>query len=225
MLVVESDAEHVRRPIGFTTDWINAAGAILLAEHERLDSLAWGLIAESAYQIGHESYEDWAERAAAGWGPVFEAAGLPMCQAVAGVSEVGTATIVRDAPEGPVAQSCVRGPFGAPCRDCAKCVRKSLLDAALRGVWPDDADLDTLFATRDARKSLEKVPIKHEDVVAWSAGRYTGAHPTMRLLQARTRSGDQDLDWLTRTYGPDLDLVPGSTARRSRPTWPGTSIR
>lgn len=207
-VVVDSDVEHLRIPVGFTSHFVNAAGAILLAEHERLDSLAWGVIAESAYGIGHERYVDWRSRNARWWGPTFAAAGLPMCNPVAGVSEVGTAMIVRRAPEGAVAQSCVRGEVDAPCRNCAKCVRKLLLDAAITGAWPDDAGLDALFRTRQASKFLGQQPIKHENVVAWIAGRYTGTNLTMRRLQERTRSGEQDLDWLTRSYGPAIELLP-----------------
>ena len=206
--VVESNVERVRDPVGFTSDWVTGAGAILLAERERLDSLAWGLVAESAYRIGHEHYLDWGERQRAGWGPVFAAAGLPMCQVVAGVSEVGTAAIVRRAPEGDLAQSCIRGTVGRPCRNCWKCFRKLLLDAALSDDWPGAAELDRLFRVRDARKMLAKYPIKHEDVVAWTAGRYRGDHHLMLLLKARTRAEDLDLDWLTRFYGPSLDLLP-----------------
>jgi len=206
--VAESDVEHVREPVGFTSDWINGAGAILLAERERLDSLAWGLIAESAYGIGHERYLDWGDRQRTGWGQVFAAAGLPMCQAVAGVSEVGTASIARRAPEGDLAQSCIRGTIGAPCRSCWKCFRKSLLDAALAGEWPSAAELDRLFRVPEAQRVLAKYPIKHEDVVAWTVGRYEGRHRLMRMLAARTQADRLDLDWLTRYYGPSMDLLP-----------------
>jgi hypothetical protein len=206
--VVESDVEYIRDPVGFTADWINGAGAILLADHERIDSLGWGLIAESAYGIGHEHFLDWRDRQGTGWGPVFAAAGLPMCQAVAGVSEVGTASIVRRAPDGDLAQSCIRGAVGAPCRNCWKCFRKSLLDAALAGEWPSPGELDRLFRVPEARGVLAKYPIRHEDVVAWTAGRYRGRHRLMRLLAARTWADRLELDWLTRFYGPSMDLLP-----------------
>jgi len=94
---VESDIEHLRTPIGFPTDWANAVGAVLLADRFNLDSISWGLIAESAYRIGHEEYQDWATRRRA-WAAVFEAAGLHFSAPVAGVSEVGTAMIVDASP-------------------------------------------------------------------------------------------------------------------------------
>ena len=59
---VESDIEYLRTPIGFPTDWANALGAVLLADRFNLDSISWGLVAESAYRIGHEEYQDWATR-------------------------------------------------------------------------------------------------------------------------------------------------------------------
>jgi hypothetical protein len=218
MRILETDVVHVRQPAGFTTDWVNAAGALLLADRDRVDSLAWGLIAESAYRIGHEHFMDWAERQASGWGPVFAASGLPMCQPVAGVSEVGTASIVRRAPDGDVSQSCARGDVAAPCRRCWKCFRKLLLDAALTGEWPTTTEIDGLLGSPDVVRFLGKVPIKHENVMAWIMGQYRGNHPVMRALVERTRPSTQDLDWLTRFYGPSLDLAPahhrpGITAR------------
>lgn len=206
--VVESDVEHVRSPVGFTSDWINGAGAILLADRERLDSIGWGLIAESAYGIGHEHFLDWRDRQATGWGPAFAAAGLPMCQAVAGVSEVGTASIVRGAPDGDLAQSCIRGEIGAPCGRCWKCFRKSLLDAALDGTWPSSRELDRLFRVPDVQRVLAMYPIKHENVVAWTVGRYSGRHRLMRLLARRTHADELALDWMTRYFGPSTELLP-----------------
>ena len=208
VLAVSTDLVHVRNPVGFTTDWVNAAPLLLLADAEHLDAVAWGLIAESAYHTGHERFGEWGDRQYGPWGLPFAAVGLPMCQPVAGVSEVGTARIVRAWEHGDLAQSCQLGDVGAPCRNCWKCFRKLLLDAALSGDWPTDAEVDALLRSDQARRTLAHYPIKHEDVVAWLLRDYPGTHPVLRQIVARTRAATLDLGWLERTYGPAIDTLP-----------------
>jgi hypothetical protein len=180
---------------------------MLLADIDRLGGLAWGVIAESAYQVGHERYRDWAERQGLLWGPLFAAVGLPMCQVTAGVSEVGTSTIVR-ATRPDLVASCQFGPLGAPCGECWKCFRKQLLDAALAGAWPSDEAIEAMLRSPAVKAKLMKSPIKHEDVLAWILARYRGRHPVMLHLAAQTHAHEQDLDWLTRYYGPSIDILP-----------------
>jgi hypothetical protein len=204
--VFETDMEHLRTPLGFPTDWSNAIGLVLMADRLRLRSIAWGVVAESAYRIGHEAFADWAKRRA-GWSRLFEAAGLHFDAPVAGVSEVGTATIVSQSSLAGVTQSCIRGGVGTPCGNCWKCFRKSLLDAAITGAWPSDRDLDRLFEVREVDQKLSKLPIPHENVIGWIAGRYRGSHPKMRLLRRRALPPGETFSWLERWYGPAGDLL------------------
>jgi hypothetical protein len=204
--VIETDMEHLRTPLGFPTDWANAIGLILMADHLRLRGIAWGVVAESAYRVGHEKFIDWADRRA-GWTRAFAAAGLHFDAPVAGVSEVGTTTIVSRSPLSSVVQSCIRGGVGAPCRNCWKCFRKSLLDAAISDHWPDDQELDRLFQVREVDQKLSKLPIPHENVIGWIAGRYPGAHPKMRLLRQRALPSGATFSWLEHWYGPSADLL------------------
>ena len=204
--IYETDMEYLRDPVGFPTDWSNAIGLVLLADRLRLDSISWGLVAESAYRIGHEVYTDWAIRRAA-WSRLFAAAGLHFNAPVAGVSEVGTTAIVATSPLAGIAQSCIRGGVGAPCGDCWKCFRKSMLDAARSGTWPADEELDRLFAVREVNQKLAQFPIPHEDVIGWIAGRYPGKHPKMQLLRERALPQGQTFSWLERWYGPSAELL------------------
>ena len=204
---VESDIEYLRTPIGFPTDWANALGAVLLADRFNLDSISWGLVAESAYRIGHEEYQDWATRRTA-WAAVFEAAGLHFTAPVAGVSEVGTAAIVAASPYRDLAQSCIRGSVGIPCRNCWKCFRKSLLEAAIESRWPSDDELDALFRIPEVGRKLNNLPIAHENVIAWLVARYPGRHPKMAIVRQRVGAGELQLDYLQRWYGPSAALFP-----------------
>jgi hypothetical protein len=206
---IQTDVEYLREPVGFPLDLSNALPAVLLADFRGIDAISWGTIAESAYKVGGKFYLDYAERPAyARFNALFSAAGLPFLNAVAGVSEVGTSLIVRRSEGAVVAQSCMRGGVGAPCRSCWKCFRKLLLDSALSGRWPDDAELDRLFSLREPVMYLRKVPVKHEDVITYLTSKYTGSHPMMRALRRRVGGDRVNVDWLTRHYRPALDLVP-----------------
>ena len=126
--IVHSDLEHVRSPVGFPTDVVNATPALLLADRLKLDSIAFGTIMESAYRTGHAHFQDYAQR----WhyvnlGGLFHAVGLPFNLVVAGVSEVGTCRMIQTAPLGHVAQSCIRGRRSRPYLNCWKASERSWL--------------------------------------------------------------------------------------------------
>jgi hypothetical protein len=206
--MVESDVEHIRGPVGFTTDWVNALPAILLADRLGIDSISWGHVAEELYNVAFERWVDWGTRLAEeGWDRVFGAAGLDFSTPVAGVSEVGTALINRGSPFGDLGESCIRGEVGAPCRNCAKCFRKSLLRNALDDRWPDDEGFERLFAIRDVWRNIDKVPMPREDVFSFIASRYRGRNGRMRLLAERL-STDEPLTWIERWYPPSAAHFP-----------------
>lgn len=209
--VVPTDFEHVRSPVGFPTIWSNAAGAVLLADEIQADAMSWGIIAESAYGVGGYAFVDWAGRPVNDqWADIFATVQLPFLQAVVGVSEVGTTRIVRASPFAGIPTSCVRGDAGTPCGRCVKCFRKSLLDLAVSGGSPSDADLDRFFLMPDVRSTVGKFPIKHEDVIAYIAATYRGSQPLMSLLRRRVRADILDLAWLDHWYRPSAAMLPES---------------
>ncbi len=196
-------------PVGFPTIWSNATAAILVADAVGADSMSWGIIAESGYGIGHRVFVDWAGRPVNDlWADVFAAVGLPVLQAIVGVSEVGTTRIVRASAFAEIPASCVRGAPRRACGRCAKCFRKSLLDLAVAGGSPSDAALDLLFSSKEVRKTLATFPIKHENVITYIAARYRGSHPLMNLLRRRVRGDVLDLDWLEHWYEPSAAMLP-----------------
>ncbi len=207
--VVQSDMEFIREPYGFPHDLANAIPAILSADRDRLDSIGWGAILESTYRIGSQIYQSYEDGPfIKQFGPLFDAVGLPIFNPVAGVSEVGTAMIVRSSPLGEIAQSCMRGTVGAPCRRCWKCTRKVLLDAALDGHWPSVVEINRMLTRGNTPYYLRKEPLKHEGVVAYLTAEYP-RHGTNDLLRALAdRIGGYPVDWLTRWYEPSMRWVP-----------------
>lgn len=206
---VPTDLEHTRKPIGFPHDFSNAVPAVLFADHDALDSIAWGGILESTYRVGALAFRDYVGSPwFVGLGPMFARVGLPVFNPVAGVSEVGTAMICLTSPFGSFSQSCMRGLVGAPCRNCWKCARKSILDASITGSWPSPEEIDALVSGPETAKFFAKEPLKHEGVVSYAAARYprSGASEFMKLL--RERVVRYETDHLARSYLPALGLVP-----------------
>jgi hypothetical protein len=207
--VVPSDLEFVRYPIGFPTDVANAIPALLMADGRRYDSISFGTVFESAYRVGKLEFTDYTTTDHHRYlGGLFAAVGVPFHQVTAGVSEVGTTMIVGASPYAAVAQSCLRGGPGTPCRQCPKCFRKTLLEAAVAGTQPDDALLDRLFSRADVRAKLTARFVKHENVFAYATSGYDGEHRLMQLLRRRVRGDTLPVGWMEHWYPPAAGLLP-----------------
>ena len=113
VMVVESDLEYIREPVGFPSDIANCIPAILTSRHLGLDSIAFGTVLESAYGVGHQKYINYPKGAHFRFfGTMLKSVGLEMSLPIAGVSEVGTAIINNNSNMGHLSQSCIRGPPG-----------------------------------------------------------------------------------------------------------------
>lgn len=212
--VVDSDLEYVRERAGYPEHYANGVPLVLAADHDRLRSVSWGTVAESAFDFGRTRFVPYLDRPYnRRWTDLFAAAGLPILNPVMGVTEVGTSRITLGSPYGHLAQSCVRGPLGAPCMACIKCFRKRLLDAGHTGTWPDDRELDELLSHYSVRQYLATTPLKHPLGLAWWVARYPGRHPVLRLLAQRLEvDGDDDLSFAERWYRPVIDHWPAEAA-------------
>ncbi|MBP51979.1 MAG: hypothetical protein CMI27_02420 [Opitutae bacterium] len=209
MRLIQCDLEYVRDPVGFPVDVANSVPAVLMADYLKLDCIGFGTIMESTYGTGHRLFRDYPNGTHyTYWGGLFKAAGLPFILPVAGISEVGTSIIVSQAPLGMVAQSCMRGVWKKPCLNCWKCFRKQLLDNAILKNQVEAQYLDELFNNKEASRFLGRVPIKHENVLAWSTHRLNSEHQLYSLLKERVQGHKEKLEWLEKWYSPSIDLIP-----------------
>lgn len=206
---IETDHEWVRNPVGFAIDPAPAVPLILLADMFNLDAITFGTIAESAYLTGKGYWADYKDRVIfTRWGALFEAVGLESYNATAGISEVGSSTIVRTSEFGHLAQSCIRGVPGQPCRACVKCFRKSLITASLTGEWPDEAEVGVMMANRTIRGFLDMHPIRFEIVLTSAMASYDGNDPLLLALQTRLAAKELDVSFTQGWYGPAMNLIP-----------------
>ncbi|MQM28987.1 DUF6395 domain-containing protein [Glycomyces albidus] len=211
--VVDSNVEYIRTPIGAPvhepSELSFAIPVILMADVDGLDAIGVGAVAVGAYGLGYERFTDIdADHPITQWAAVTEAVGLGSVNAVAGLGEVITAKITMQTwGERVLVQSCVRGEPGQPCKRCWKCFRKTLIDSAITGAWPDDAWLDEVICSREISARLLEIPIYSESSLLFSLQQYRGRHPLLLALKERLRCDEQDFGLWARYYGPAIDIV------------------
>lgn len=203
-----TNLEFIRQPIGFPIDWASGLPALLMADYCHLSSVSWGVVAESAYRVGHENFIDFGSRTIfRRWDQLLRSVGLCLGAPVAGLSEVCTSTIVLRSRLAGLAQSCIRGPKNQPCLRCFKCLRKRMLDSVLMDRTLQASEFEQMVRFKGYEKIMLKLPIKHEDVFRWLAPRLrlAGTAPSWPALHERLRLGDHETDWSSCWY-PKSDV-------------------
>ena len=207
MKIIESDLEYVRDPVGFPVDVANSVPAILMADYLKLDSIAFGTIMEATYGVGHKKYRDYPNgNHYTHVGGMFAAAGIPFNLPVAGISEVGTSIIVEKSPLGFIAQSCIRGSWGSPCKNCWKCFRKIILDSAIQDVECDEDLIKNIFRNNEALRFVSGIPIKHENVLTWATNKLEIDNELFSLLKKRVRGDTHSFSWMNKWF-PESEIV------------------
>ena len=208
---IATNLEFVRQPIGFPIDWSSGLPALLMADYSGLSSISWGVVAESAYRVGHEHFIDFPRRTIfRRWNQLLQAVGLCLGAPVAGLSEVCTSRIVMNSRLAKLAQSCIRGPKNEPCLRCFKCLRKRMLDAVLDDRELPAEEFERMVRFHGFEKIMLKLPIKHEDVFRWIAPRLrlAGASAAWPALLDRLELGDQPMDWAEHWYPKAAPYIP-----------------
>ena len=212
VIKINSSLEYLREPIGFPVDWSNSAPALLCADFYDIRSIAFGLVLESAYFLGHSHYSDLTKRAIySSWAPLFSAASIPISLPTAGLSEVITSKISSQYVPHWFAQSCVRGVVGKPCMRCFKCFRKRLLDFEISGLVVNDDHFDIPMVSKEVSRRLLENPIHHENVIAFSMRNIKYNHPISMFIKEKNQvilDKYNNLDFLMRFYFPAAKLIP-----------------
>ncbi len=212
---IQTSMEYIRKPVGNPIHWSNSAPAIVNADTLGLNSISFGLIAESAYWTGGPYFSDLKTRDSySKWAPIFEYCNIPLSFPTAALSEVLTSKICMKADVDFLPQSCVRGEPGKPCQNCFKCFRKGLVEAALEDRHlPSVLVSNTTKGSEVAKKLLEK-PIHHEIVMAWAVAALRKTSNTEQAvidaLEHKLGSVSdygQNLDFLDKYYPPGLEYT------------------
>ncbi|MCF6469193.1 hypothetical protein FAF44_12430 [Nonomuraea sp. MG754425] len=210
--VVTSDLEYTLaepRP-GYPEHHAVAAGALLLADRLDLGGLGFGYEMGSRW-LGGGRYlwrftpdnPMWSPHGR--WGRLFAAAGVHIVLPVGGVSEAVTMRVALGSPLRDQVRWCLRGTDG-PCRTCAKCLYKELIQAAV-----ERRPLDTpITADRpQARKYLQKPPYGGQEMIQYGLARVPGIEDTLFApVLDHFDVSEAATSWLERCYPPALDEIP-----------------
>ena len=204
--ILQCDLEYMRNPVGFPTDLANAVPLILTANWFDLDSIAFGTVLESLYSVGRKEYKEYSKTShhKLWWGP-FSGAGLDLNFPVGGVSEVGTELICARSTIGFIAQSCIRGTWQNPCMNCWKCFRKEMIRSGLQLKEYSRSLMNRMLDARDIKKQITLIPIKHENVLLFSAQRLRDND--LPPIIASRLDYKEDLSALTKWYSPSRDFI------------------
>ncbi len=207
IMIIESNLEMLRVPVGFPTDLANSVPAILLSESLGLGSISFGTVLESGYGIGHEKFREYGE--GSHWrffNTIFESVGLKLSMPVMGISEVGTGIICEKSPYGHYSQSCIRGKWLKPCMKCWKCFRKELLAVGLG--FSEETDIKSMLKSNEVQKKLSEFPISHENVIIYSLQRINLESYNFLKPLASKLDMALDMGFLETWYYPAIKFVP-----------------
>ena len=205
------DVEHLRSPVGFPVDLSSGIAAIAIASHTNGNSIAYGMIMETAYRTGHTKYRNYIEsNHFKSWDKCFAKAGIPLFLPVSGVSEVGTSTIVKNSVFDGNARSCIRGDWPEQCDNCWKCFRKTLVDYRIMNKPIGNEEMEMWMKVREVKFKLSAWPVSHENVLAWALKNPKVSEGISTLLLERLEGSQRDLHLLSKWYPPALELIPDS---------------
>lgn len=206
---INCNLEYIRSPLGFPSDLAPAVPLILLASNLNIDSIAFGTVLESAYRVGHDTARDYTESGHyLVWGGLFAAAGVPLFLPVAGISEVGTSTIVQASSFREYTRSCIRGAWPDSCENCWKCFRKSLVEHRILNKRLSNKNLDHWFKVKEVQSKLAAWPISHENVLAWSLQGKNSSGKLVKHLLSRLEGSIREMGFLENWYSKSIELVP-----------------
>jgi hypothetical protein len=206
---VSCNLEYLRSPIGFPSDLAPSIPLILMASSRNLDSIAFGTVLESSYRVGHELCRDYKSSGHYKvWGGLYSAAGIPLYLPVAGISEVGTSTIVQASSFKDFTRSCIRGVWPNSCENCWKCFRKNLVENRLLNQSVNDSMMTKWLGVREVQQKLKAWPISHENVLAWSLQGTNSLGSLQEMLLNRTEGSIRNMDFLERWYIHSIELIP-----------------
>ncbi|MGW0807037.1 DUF6395 domain-containing protein [Nonomuraea sp. NPDC002799] len=212
LTTVTSDLEFTLaepRP-GYPEHHAVAAGALLNADRLGLGALGFGYELGSRWlgggrYLGRYTPDNvmWSPHGL--WGRLFATVGVHLVLPVGGVSEATTMRLATTSGLKEQVRWCLRGTDG-PCRDCAKCLYKELIQAAV-----ERRPLDTpITADRSiARKYLKKPPYGGQEMVQYGLARVPGIENTLfagALGYFDLR--EESTSWLDHCYPKAIEEIP-----------------
>jgi hypothetical protein len=206
--IVRSDLEYLCHPWATLPHWFAiAVGPLLLADS--LDGGAIGL--GGTFDTYYMDFgRRWTGPGGAGMAPVCDLIGLPLLRPALGLSEVATMNVTLQSDLADIARSCIFGDLKQPCYECAKCVRKELITAALQGGGKLPPSLAGLSPKAPGWVQLSgEPPYYMQAQLEFGLSRVDVRGSVLADLKERLSPQPAETDWMLRFYEPALvDGVP-----------------
>lgn len=208
--VFSTDLEFLCQPFPTYPTWpALAVGAVLLADHLDLGSIASGMVLGTRYlSYGHLFNANGDNDQA--WREVFNAVGLPHFRGMAGASEVITDDLVARAGLTSSVRSCQLGSREDPCWNCTKCLRKELIGSARTG-----EPLPRLLVERISgnAKVVEPLvgppPYYRQHILEYVLARVPEIEGSfLEVTREHLKPSIAGTEWVGRYYTPSLDELP-----------------
>ena len=213
---IPTNVEFLREPIGFPVSNVDdrtdipfsaAIPLILMADYLKIDSIAYGIVMESIYMVGHKEFDDFAKnKIFLKWKKIYEIINCELFLPTAGLTEVATSKISNSFAVSKFVRSCMRGDLNGPCKKCIKCFRKLTLDQALLRDKVNYNDLISNLNSNEVVKNLYST-IKHENVYRYIVQNLKQNRFTENLSK-RISLVDEDTRWMERWYSKSIVFVP-----------------
>jgi len=206
---VQTDHEYIIGPYPDWPIWTAAEGPLMLmADALDLDSVWVGSTLDNTYIPPWNGwrYFSWEYIDKDPWQQTMTTVGIPIVRAVGGISEIGTAAIVRASPYRNISTSCANGPAGQPCMTCAKCLRKTLTMEVLDGTVPGKAVLQR-FADQ---AEIQDLSDEYMDLIFMYCFWKLPPLPNMyfRRVQKAVQAICPNMSFLERWYPKSLEHIP-----------------
>lgn len=213
--IIQTDMEYLRSKVGFPVDQLNvdvphpvSIPALLMADEFGIDAIAYGVVMESVYMIGHENYEDYSTSSHyLKWTPFYELVSCSLFLPTAGITEVGTTVVTEKTRFSNYIRSCMRGDENKACGKCIKCLRKNLLIKSVKREAVEISDLEDNLDSAEVINNIYGIIYQHENVYRYIA-QFLPANKFTLLLTKRIFIASEDCRWMEKWFQESIDLVP-----------------
>jgi hypothetical protein len=213
---ISTDMEYLRSKVGFPLDPTNpdvplpvAIPALLMADTFNIDAVAFGIIMESVYMVGHEVYEDYLQSAHYNkWAPVFNHVNCNLFLPTGGITEVGTTLISDKSKTSSFIRSCMRGDESQPCGKCIKCFRKTLLRKAATRTAANSKNIIINLDSAEVATNLYGEIYQHENIYRYICN-FLPSNNVVNLLKQRVQIESENCSWMEKWFPESIELVPG----------------
>ena len=207
-LIMKSDMEYLRVPIGFPTDIACGIPNILLSELLNINSIAYGYCNHHAeflsndidyvctgdLQLKYENCENICSNFSF-WKELFNSISIGLNFNTMGITEISTSILIQKSPLNYIVSSCMRGNIDTKCNNCFKCFKSETIKLFLKNKKFNDNDIkylsniikNEIIKPRYGKKKIEEIDSikKIESFILLIAFFHSGKNKTFQRIKLK----------------------------------------